>query len=196
MSHLAQYVIDIFLFREANLSVVFYLCFVVFPIATLLIGQKAPQSGLKYTSAALRIFVGVAVAGIFFLFFKIVGSGEPIEGSEEKNWDQESIALAISIALFTIYCGFGFIIGYSLLFLTENIKKAIPGLIGLAGFILIIVLSYQMADDSMNPKWMAEGSKITVQDAIDASAGVIATVILITISIGLVIVGEIYKMVR
>lgn len=196
MSHLAQYVVDIFLFKEETLSIVFYFCFVVLPIATMLIGQKAPQSGLKYTSMALRILVGVAVVGVFYLFAKIAGSGEAIEGSAEKNWDQGAIELSISVALFAIYCGFGFIIGYSLLYLTGNIKKAIPGLIGLVAFVLIIFMSYQMADNSMDPKWVGEGSSITVQDAVDASAGIIASAILISLALGLAIVGEVYKVVR
>jgi hypothetical protein len=196
MSHLAQYVIDILLFKEQSLSLVFYFCFIVMPVATMLIGRQAPQTGMKYTNYALKGLVGVAILGVFYLFIKIAGSGDPVEGSSEPVWDEAAIELSIKVALFAIYCGFGFIVGYSLLYLTENIKKAIPGLIGMAAFVLIIVISYQMADPSIDPKWLEGDSGVTVQDAKDASAGIIATLILVVIAVGMILAGNLMKFIR
>ncbi len=199
MSHLAQYVIDIFSFKEATLSLIFYICFVVLPLLTVFIGNKFPQQATKVTGTVMRIIAAVMSVAAVFLFIKIAGSGEPIEGSTQKNWDQESIGLSIQISLFAIYCGFGFIIGYSLLNLFSNIRKAIPGIIGIAAFILIWVVAYAMADGSMGDaqqqaEWIEKG--ITEQDSVDASAGLIATLILSILAVGLTFIGEIVRIFR
>jgi hypothetical protein len=194
MSHLAQYILDIFSFKDQTLSLIFYFSLVVLPLITIYIGNKMPQIAPKIIG---YIFYGVALVmsvSAFVFFYLIASSGEPIEGTTTKDWDMESIGASINLSLFAVYCGFGFILGYSLIQMASNPKKAVRGLIGMGAFALVLVISYQMADGTMQPGWEQIG--VTEQDSIDASAGIIATAILTVLALGAIVIGEVLRLFR
>jgi hypothetical protein len=194
MSHIAKFLTDILTFAEQDLSIMFYLSAIGLPAMFMLLSKQAPQVAQKYIGIAFRVITGIMFVAALYLFYQISTNVEVVEGSSQPNYDEGSITSSIYLAMYAIYSGLGFILGFSVLNIASNPKKAIPAIIGIAGFFLVLIISYQMADDSMQSGWEEKG--VTIQDSIDASAGIVATGILVTIAIGTIVIGEIYRLIK
>jgi hypothetical protein len=194
MSHIAKFLTDILTFAEQDLSIMFYLSAIGLPALFLLLSKKAPQVAPKYIGITFRVITGIMFVAAIYLFYQISTNVETIEGSSEPKYDESSITSSIYLAMYAIYSGLGFILGFSVFNVASNPKKAIPAIVGISAFFLILIISYQMADDSMQKGW--EESGVTVQDSIDASAGIVASAILTALAVGAIVIGEIYRLIK
>ena len=120
----------------------------------------------------------IAVLGIVFFIMIYTGNETGIDGG-----------LFLTYAAFAV--GAGMAIVFALVNLFTAGKNAMPTLIGLGAFVVLVGLSYAMADDSVRPGW-----EITSNVSKWIGAGITMTLIAAGIAVLAIVYGEVMRMLK
>jgi hypothetical protein len=118
----------------------------------------------------------VAALGILFVIMIYTGSDTGIDGG-----------------LWVAYAAFGacalMAVGFAVAHLASAGKKALPTLLGLAAFVVVLGVSYAISDGSVRPTW-----NITSDTSKWIGAGITMTLIATAVAVGAILYGEISRM--
>jgi hypothetical protein len=120
----------------------------------------------------------VAALGILFIILIYTGSETGIDGG-----------LWIAYIAFFLCAGMAVIFG--IIHLVTAGKKAVPSLIGLAAFAVLIGISYAIADGSVRPNW-----DITTNASKWIGAGITMTLLATAIAVLAILYGEVTRMLK
>ncbi len=120
----------------------------------------------------------IAVLGIIFFIMIYSGSETGIDGG-------------LWITYIAFFAAAGMAVVFAIMQMISAGKSSLPTLIGVGGFLLLLAISYAMADGDVRPEW-----NITTSTSKWIGAGITMTMIAAGAAIIAIIYGEITRMLK
>ena len=131
----------------------------------------------------------IAVLGAGFCI-AIIANSDAIEGGDKVQYLDWALRIT-SIAM--ILC-IGIALLFGLYFFIKNIGKSKGMLFALIGFVLVIVVAYLMADDTVTNAWASKGVTESVSKL--SSTGIWATFLLLAIAVVMALWSEVSNLIK
>ena len=131
----------------------------------------------------------IAVLGAIFCI-AIIANSDAIEGGDKVNY----LDWALKITYIAMALCIGIALLFGLYFFITNIGKSKGMLFALIGFIVVMVIAYAMADDTVTNAWAAHG--VTQKVSKLSSMGIWATFLLLGIAVVMALWSEVSKLIK
>ena len=131
----------------------------------------------------------IAVLGAVFCVLVIMNS-EAIQGGENVNYLDSGLAITYVAMAVCV----GIVLLFGLFHFVSNIGKSKGMLYTLVGFLIVLGVSYAMADGSLTNEWSGKG--ITEKVSKMTSMGIGATFLLLAIAVVTAVWSEVSKLIK